>query len=85
MSMFIAAWIYKRTYAESLPVNSENYAVRLENNAKNLLEQLATREILLIDDTDDPVATGSIAFFPTDTQEFDEQGNEIKFTMGMTF
>jgi hypothetical protein len=24
-------------------------------------------------------------FFPTDTQEFDEEGNEIKFKMGMQF
>jgi hypothetical protein len=85
MSMYIAAWEYKKTYSESMVVDSTNYGQRLENQAKALLEQIMAHEVLLIDDDTEALSTGSIAFFPTDVQEFDELGNETKFTMGAVF
>jgi hypothetical protein len=86
MSMLVAAWLYKKTFAESTSTSSSNYGVRLQNDANSLLDQLLSREVLLIDAPDgSELTSGAIAFFPTDVQEFDEMGNETKFGMGMIF
>lgn len=86
MAMFYAAWVYKATYAESMAVNSDNYGVKLEASANTLLEQIANNSVQLIDDPNNiPDTGGTIAFYPTDVQEYDELGDEIKFHMGTVF
>jgi hypothetical protein len=85
MSMFIAAWMYESQYSEDLPIDANNWGVKLENMANDLLTQIADKGILL---GDEPVPGGSLGapvFYPTDVQDSDGMGEDRKFAMGKVF
>lgn len=87
-SMLYAAWFYQATYSEIADVNAENWGRRLENSVNNMLDQVASGELDLIDAIgagDEIVGGHGPLFFPTDLQATDEEGSEIKFTMGARF
>lgn len=84
-SLLVAAWIYQAQYSEDLEVDNNNYGVKLEQRAMGLLTDIFEGD-LVIPDTDVPQSsTGNPVFFPTDAQETDGEGSEIKFAMGKVF
>jgi hypothetical protein len=81
MSGFYAAWLYNAIASEDM--GETDYGASLIRMLNGLLDSIASSALDL--DGVDPSTLGTVAFFPTDLQDTDEQGNEIKFTMGVTF
>jgi hypothetical protein len=81
MSGYYAAWLYNRIASEDM--GQTDYAQALLRQLDATLNSISTGELDL--DGIIPSTLGTISFFPTDLQELDELGNEIKFTMGVSF
>lgn len=86
MTMLYASVIYNRAYSEDTE-GTNQWADWLERMAMDILDGLAAGIITLIGipTIDDEGLVGDPAFFPTDIQETDGLGNEIKFTMAKEF
>ena len=99
ISLYVAAWTYHRAYAEATGESLNDYAVKLEAMADNLIAGLNNDTIDLTDvSTTIDEQTSAIVFVPSDTtgssQQYDEAGASlaggqygegIKFTMGSKF
>lgn len=81
MSGFYAAWLYNSVVSEDM--GDSNYATNLLLMLERLLSSISSGALDL--DGVIPSTLGTAAFFPTDAQDWDCEGNEIKFTMGVTF
>lgn len=85
MSMLVAAWTYELTYSEDLPLDNNNWGVRLEAMAMGLIQDIVDKVLLLPTATVPTSGLSEPIFFPTDVQEVDGEGSETKFTMGKVF
>lgn len=86
-SCLYAAWTYEKQYSEDLPIDGSNWGARLERFVAVTLDALLNGSAELMDAdgeivTPDSEAVSDVLYFPTDLQDTDEEGNEIKFTMG---
>ena len=81
MSGYYAAYMYNSIVSEDM--GQSDYAPNLIRQLNSLLDGISNGELDIIDEVASTL--GTAAFFPTDVQDTDEQGNEIKFTMGVCF
>jgi hypothetical protein len=85
MAMLVAAWTYQRAYSEDLPLDKDNWGVKVESMAMSLLAGIVDGSI----DLGTPAviaSTGQPVFWPHDTS-VDADGNPVvaKFAMGQVF
>lgn len=84
ISMFVAAWIWKRAAEGGVDLDSTTWGVQLEEMAYRLLGQVADGTMVIPGGTTYDSATGQPSFYPTDAEE-EVEGQERKFSMGTTF
>lgn len=84
ISMLYASWFYNRQYSEESEAESW-YARRLAESAYMLMEGVSAGTVLLPDVDSATGAYGNPVFYPTDDQESDGLGEEIKFRIGSVF
>lgn len=96
ISMFVAAWIYRRSYAEVTTDGATEFPVWLEARAEMMINGILTGSITLPGSTS--TATEQPLYLPTEftgtTQQYDAAGNlvgvdefseDIKFRMGTRY
>lgn len=85
VSMLVAAWIYQSQYSENLEIDAGNWGVKLESLAMGLIDGIVEQTIDIIDGGVVSSDLSNPLFFPTDAQDTDGEGSEIKFSMGRVF
>ena len=87
MSMYIAAWMYRKQYSEDITNDSRTYADDLEAQASALLCQLESAEVSLLDAvaTTTSSSIGRPAFFPTNASSSAGAMGEPMFSIQKVF
>ena len=84
-SMLVAAWLYMAQYSEDLEISNNNWGVKLEKMAYEMIDSIVDLSLVIIDPGVTPSGTSSPIFYPTDLQETNGEGEEAKFRMGRVF
>lgn len=85
ISLYVAAWIYKRAYSEDVRDTSETYGEELENMAKEVLAGIVDGSVDLPAETVPSNGTGQPIFWPNDTTGVLDPCSDVKFEMGTRF